>query len=147
MTQTPWATTSSVRFLLEQCDVWAVVGLGGDPSRPAYRIASFLQQQGKRIVPVHPRATTVLGEPGYRTLAEVPFAVDCVDVFRRSDQAGRFADEAIEIGARGVWFQLGVLDVAAFDRTTAAGLPMVMDTCPAIEWPRLSRVREAQETS
>jgi predicted CoA-binding protein len=76
----------------------------------------------------------VLGEQGHRTLAEVPFEIDVVDVFRRSEAAGRFADEAVAVGAKAVWFQLGVIDEAAFERTRAAGLPMVMDTCPAIEW-------------
>ncbi|MDX6201931.1 MAG: uncharacterized protein QOJ83_1431, partial [Frankiales bacterium] len=75
-------TDPTVRRLLAY-ETWAVVGLGGDPSRPAYGVASFLAQQGKRIVPVHPRAPEVLGQQGYRTLAEIPFPVDVVDVFRR----------------------------------------------------------------
>lgn len=117
-------------------DTWAVVGLSGDPDRTAYRIAALLQQHGKRIVPVHPSAPTVLGEQGYASLADIPFQVDVVDVFRRSEAAGAVADEAVAIGAGGVWFQLGVVDHDAFERTTAAGLTMVMDTCPAIEWGR-----------
>jgi predicted CoA-binding protein len=132
----PWMDPDAIRFMLDDCQVWAVVGLSGDPSRTAYRIAAFLQARGKQIVPVHPEANTVLGEQGYATLADIPFAVDCVDVFRRSEAAGVFADQAVEIGAKAVWFQLGVIDEAAFARTTAAGVPMVMDTCPAIEWPR-----------
>lgn len=122
--------------MLEECDTWAVVGLSGNPARTAYSIARLLQERGKRIVPVHPKAPTVLGEPGYATLADIPFPVDVVDVFRRSEAAGRFADEAVAIGARAVWFQLGVIDHDAFRRTTEAGVPMVMDTCPAMEWPR-----------
>jgi predicted CoA-binding protein len=137
MTTTPWLDRDAVRFLLEQTETWAVVGLSGNPDRTAYRIARFLQEHGKRIVPVHPDAPTVLGEQGYPTLADVPVAVDVVDVFRRSSEAGTFADQAVAIGARGVWFQLGVVDHDAFARATAAGLRMVMDTCPAIEWPRL----------
>ena len=81
----------------------------------------------------------MLGEPGYATLADVPFPVDVVDVFRRSSAAGEFADQAVSIGARGVWLQLGVIDEDAFRRTVAAGTPMVMDTCPAIEWRRRPR--------
>ena len=131
-----WQDPEWVKLMLDDCDTWAVVGLSGDPSRTAYSIASLLQQRGKRIVPIHPSAPTVLGEPGYASLAEVPFAIDVVDVFRRSESAGEFADQAVEIGARGVWFQLGVIDEAAFARTVEAGLPMVMDTCPAIEWGR-----------
>ncbi len=122
--------------MLGECQTWAVVGLGGNPGRTAFRIARFLQQHGKRIVPIHPSAAEVLGETGYATLADVPFPIDVVDVFRRSEAAGEFADQAVRVGARGVWFQLGVVDQEAFARTTAAGVPMVMDTCPVIEWPR-----------
>ena len=128
-----WQDKTAVDLMLDECETWAVVGLSGDTSRPAYAIASLLQQRGKRIVPVHPDAPTVLGEQGYATLADVPFPVDVVDVFRRSEAAGQFADEAVQVGARGVWFQLGVVDEAAFASTTAAGVAMVMDTCPAIE--------------
>jgi uncharacterized protein len=139
MTRRTWANPDDVRFMLEDCHTWAVVGLSGDPTRTAYSIAALLQRRGKRIVPVHPSAQTVLGEQGYPTLADVPFAIDVVDVFRRSEAAGEFADQAVAVGAKAVWFQLGVIDVDAFDRTVAAGVPMVMDTCPAMEWPRLSQ--------
>jgi predicted CoA-binding protein len=134
-----WADADDVRFMLEDCETWAVVGLSGDPGRTAYEIAHYLQQRGKRIVPIHPSAPVVLGQQGYRTLAEVPFAVDVVDVFRRSEAAGEFADQAVTIGAKAVWFQLGVVDVEAYERTVQAGVRMVMDTCPAIEWPRMAR--------
>ena len=136
MASTPWLDPEKIRFMLEECDTWAVVGLSGDPHRTAFRISEFLQSNGKRIVPIHPKAPVVHGEQGYATLAEVPFPVDVVDVFRRSEAAGEFADQAVQIGAKGVWFQLGVVDEAAYERVTAAGLPMVMDTCPKIEWPR-----------
>jgi predicted CoA-binding protein len=129
-----WQDQTAIDFMLDECTTWAVVGLSGDTSRTAYAIASLLQQRGKRIVPIHPDAPTVLGEQGYATLAEVPFPIDVVDVFRRSEAAGQFADEAVQTGAKAVWFQLGVVDDAAFGRTRAAGVPMVMDTCPAIEW-------------
>jgi predicted CoA-binding protein len=131
-----WLDPETVRFLLDDTETWAVVGLSGKPNRTAYRIAGLLQRRGKRVVPVHPDAPVVLGEQGYPTLADVPFPVDVVDVFRRSEYAGEFADQAVAIGARGVWFQLGVLDHDAFGRTSRAGVPMVMDTCPAIEWDR-----------
>lgn len=124
----------AIELMLDELTTWAVVGLSGNPDRTAYRIAELLQQRGKKIVPIHPSAPTVLGEQGYATLADVPFPVDVVDVFRRSEDAGTFADQAVAIGASGVWFQLGVVDQAAFERTRAAGVPMVMDTCPAIEW-------------
>ncbi len=131
-----WQDPAWVDLMLDDCEIWAVVGLSAHPARTAYSIASLLQERGKRIVPVHPSAEVVLGEQGYPTLADIPFPVDVVDVFRRSAAAGVFADQAVAIGARGVWFQLGVIDEAAFERTTAAGVPMVMDTCPAIEWRR-----------
>jgi hypothetical protein len=130
----PWQDPAAIDLMLDDCETWAVVGLSGDPSRTAYSIARLLQRRGKRIVPVHPDAPEVLGEQGYATLADIPFPVDVVDVFRRSDAAGEFADQAVAIGARAVWFQLGVVDHEAFERTRAAGVPMVMDTCPAMEW-------------
>jgi predicted CoA-binding protein len=141
---TSWQDPVSVDLMLDELETWAVVGLSGDTGRTAYQIAELLQRRGKRIVPIHPQhgdpdAPTVLGERGYATLADVPFPVDVVDVFRRSEAAGEFADQAVAIGARGVWFQLGVVDEDAFRRTTAAGVPMVMDTCPAIEWRRRGR--------
>jgi len=131
---TDWQDAEAVRFMLDDCETWAVVGLSGNTSRTAYTIAQLLQQRGKRIVPIHPTAPTVLGEQGYATLDDVPFPIDVVDVFRRSEAAGEFADQAVAVGAKAVWFQLGVIDEAAFERTIAAGVPMVMDTCPAIEW-------------
>ncbi|MET9273361.1 CoA-binding protein [Kribbella sp. NPDC003557] len=127
----------AIRKILAGCDTWAVVGLSNNTSRAAYGVARFLQGHGKRIVPVHPAAETVHGEQGYASLAEIPFAVDCVDVFVRSELAGPIADQAVGINARAVWFQLDVVDQDAYARTTAAGLTMVMDRCPAIEWGRL----------
>lgn len=129
-----WADPGDIRWILDTCQTWAIVGLADNPSRAAHGVARFLQQRGKRIVPVHPAAETVWGEQGYATLADIPFEVDCVDVFRRAEQAGQFADQAVQIGAKAVWFQLGVVDPAAFERATNAGLRMVMDRCPAIEW-------------
>ncbi len=115
--------------------VWAVVGLTGNHSRAAYGVARFLQGQGKRIVPVNPDGAPVHGEPGYRSVADIPFPVDVVDVFRRSEAAGGHVDEAIAAGAKAVWLQLGVVDEAAAERAGAAGLDVIMDRCPAIEWP------------
>lgn len=143
VTSSNWQDPAVVDFLLDETTTWAVVGLSGDPARTAYSIAELLQRHGKRIVPIHPDAAggglVVLGETAYPTLADVPFPIDVVDVFRRSEAAGQFADEAVAVGAKGVWFQLGVIDEEAFARTTAAGVPMVMDTCPAIEWGKRSR--------
>lgn len=125
------------RILTEAGDTWAVVGLSSNRSRAAWGVAAALQRFGKRIVPVHPKAETVHGERGYASLAEIPFPVDVVDVFVNSALAGGVADEAVTAGAKAVWFQLGVVDEAACERTRAAGLEMVMDRCPAIEIPRL----------
>ena len=133
---TDWQDPAAVSLMLDDLDTWAVVGLSNNTSRTAYSIAQLLQRRGKRIVPIHPDAPVVLGEQGYATLADVPFPIDVVDVFRRSEEAGPFADQAVEIGAQAVWFQLGVIDEAAFERTIDAGLARVMDTCPAIEWNR-----------
>ncbi len=131
-----WQDKAAVDLMLDDLETWAVVGLSTDTSRTAHSIAALLQQRGKRIVPIHPDAPVVLGEQGYATLADVPFDIDVVDVFRRSEAAGQFVDEAIEVGAKAIWLQLGVIDEAAFDRAREAGVPMVMDTCPAIEWNR-----------
>ncbi|MER5461851.1 CoA-binding protein [Streptomyces sp. NPDC002668] len=125
------------RILTSTGDTWAVVGLSSNEARAAHGVADVLQRYGKRIVPVHPKAETVHGEQGYATLADIPFEVDVVDVFVNSGLAGPVADEAAAIGAKAVWFQLGVIDEDAYERTRAAGLDMVMDRCPAIEIPRL----------
>jgi predicted CoA-binding protein len=125
------------KILTERGDTWAIVGLSSNQHRAAHGVADVLQRYGKRIVPVHPKAETVHGEQGYASLADIPFDVDVVDVFVNSDLAGQVADEAVAIRAKAVWFQLDVIDEAAYERTRAAGLDMVMDRCPAIEIPRL----------
>ncbi|MPY47780.1 CoA-binding protein [Streptomyces acidicola] len=121
------------KILTELGDTWAIVGLSSNQHRAAYRVAEVLQRFGKRVVPVHPKAETVHGETGYPSLDAIPFEVDVVDVFVNSELAGPVADEAAAIGAKAVWFQLGVVDEQAYERTRAAGLDMVMDRCPAIE--------------
>jgi len=122
-----------IRRLLTTPARWAVVGLSDNPSRVAFSIARYLQQRGMTIVPVHPKAETAHGERGYATLADVPGTVDVVDVFVRSELAGAVVDQAIAVGAKAVWLQLGVVDEAAAQRARAAGLDVVMDTCPKIE--------------
>jgi uncharacterized protein len=134
--RTTWGDPEVIRRILAETKTWAVVGLSQNTERAAYGVARLLQERGKRIVPVHPKAETVHGEQGYRSLAEIPFPVDTVDFFVRSDLAGPLADEAVRIGAKALWFQLGVIDEQAYDRVTRAGLDMVMNRCPAIEWPR-----------
>ncbi|MER5929175.1 CoA-binding protein [Streptomyces sp. NPDC002054] len=126
-------------ILTELGDTWAVVGLSNNRDRAAYGVAQVLQRFGKRVIPVHPKAETVHGEQGYPSLEAIPFPVDVVDVFVNSALAGPVADQAAAAGAQAVWFQLGVVDEAAYERTRAAGLHMVMDRCPAIEIPALVR--------
>ncbi|MFI7342943.1 CoA-binding protein [Streptomyces sp. NPDC050085] len=121
------------KILTTSGDTWAVVGLSSNRERAAYGVAEVLQRFGKRVVPVHPKAETVHGEQGYSSLDAIPFPVDVVDVFVNSSLAGHVADEAVAIGAKAVWFQLGVVDEAAYERTRAAGVDMVMNRCPAIE--------------
>ena len=115
---------------------WAVVGLSTNTSRAAYGVARYLQSIGHEIVPVHPQAPTVHGAAGVRLLADVDGPVDVVDVFVNSSRCGDVVDQAIAVGARAVWLQLGVVDEAAAARARAAGLDVVMDACPAIEGPR-----------
>lgn len=115
---------------------WAVVGLSTNSARAAYGVAAYLLELGHTIVPVHPKAETVHGAPGYPDLAAVPDPVDVVDVFVNSSLAGAVIDQAIAIGARAVWLQLGVMDTAAEQRARDAGLAVVVDACPRIEGPR-----------
>ncbi|MFI2104849.1 CoA-binding protein [Isoptericola sp. NPDC019693] len=135
-TETTAGVEATIDRVLDETTTWAVVGLSTNTERAAYGVAGVLQRAGKRIVPVHPSAETVHGEQGYASLADIPFPVDVVDVFVRSELAGAVADEAIAIGAKAVWFQLGVIDEEAAARVLAAGLDMVMDRCPAIELGR-----------
>ena len=131
----------AVRTLLTTTRTWAVVGCSPDPSRDSHEVASLLQARGFRVIPVNPNEDEILGERCYPSLGAIPaeLGVEVVDVFRRSELAGAHVDEAIAIGAKGVWLQLGVIDHAAAQRATAAGLQVVMDRCPAIELPRLPR--------
>lgn len=122
---------------LLRTSVWAVVGLTPNTRRPSYGVAGFLLERGITVIPVNPAGAAVHGRPGVTALDEIDVPVDVVDIFRHPAQAGAHVDEAIAIGAGAVWLQLGVIDSAAADRAEAAGLTLVMDHCPAIEWPRL----------
>jgi predicted CoA-binding protein len=125
--------------LLRRFRIWAVVGCSPDPSRDSNRVARALQARGYQVVPIHPGHDEVLGEPCWPSLLEVPPAleIEVVDLFRRSDQVGVHVDEAIAIGARAVWFQLGVRDDLAARRAWKAGLHVVQNRCPAVELPRV----------
>ena len=133
-------TPDQIRDLRHNTTTWFIVGLGNNPDRDAFGVARYLQSLGKRIVPIYPRAEVVHGEQGYATIADAAAAVgepDVVDVFVRSDRAGEFADQAIDAGAKAVWFQLGVIDQSAALRVQDSGLTMIMNRCPAIEFPAL----------
>ena len=113
---------------------WAIVGLGNNPERAAFGVSKLLQDKGHRIVPVYPRAETVHGEAGYKSLSEIPFEIEVVDCFVNSNLVGKVVDEAIAIGVKAVWLQLDVIDHEAIERAKAAGLLTVMNRCPAIEY-------------
>ena len=115
--------------ILGEAKTIAVVGISSDPSRPSYSVSRYMQLNGYRIIPVNPNETSVLGEKAYASLDDISEKIDLVDIFRRSDQAGQHVDEAIRIGAGGVWLQEGVVDEAAARRALGAGLQVVMDRC------------------
>jgi len=136
------ATNEACREILERYRTWAVVGCSADGWRDSRDVAAALQRWGYRIVPVNPYAgDEVLGERCYDRLTDIPPAegIEVVDIFRRSEEAGAHVDEAIAIGAKAVWMQLGVIDESAAARAREAGLRVVMDRCPKIEYPRLTR--------
>ena len=132
-----------LRDILLNVRTIAVVGASPRPHRPSHGVMRYLQRQGYRTIPVNPFAAgaTILGERCYASLGEIAEPIDMVDVFRRSEAAGEAVDAAIQIGARAVWLQLGVIDAAAASRAEARGLKVVMDRCPAIEIPRLGLTR------
>jgi predicted CoA-binding protein len=122
--------------LLAESRTWAFVGLADDPAKTVHDQARRLQDRGKRIIPVHPGRRPVLGERAHASLAEIPedVRIDVVGVYRRSQFAGAVVDEAVARGAGAVWLPFDVIDEAAAERALAAGLDVVMDRCPAVEW-------------
>ncbi len=140
----PFADPAAIEHVLRKLHVWAVVGCSANPNRPSHSVTGTLLRYGFEVTPVNPREREVFGLPAYPDLAAAAAAanaagrpIEVVDIFRRADLAGVHVDEAIAIGARAVWLQLGVIDEAAAGRARAAGLLVVMDRCPAIELPRL----------
>ncbi len=129
---------AQIARLLRETRRIALVGASNRPDRPSHRVMRFLLGRGWVVVPVNPglAGQTLLGQPVVASLQEAGL-LDMVDIFRSSDQAGAVVDEAIRLGARSVWLQLGVIDTAALERARKAGLTAVMDRCPAIEAPRL----------
>ena len=128
---------ASLRRILTTCRTVAVVGLSADWHRPSHFAAAYMQGKGWRIVPVNPRYDSILGETSYARLEDIPFAVDMVDVFRRPDDVPPIAASAVAIGAKCLWQQLGVANLAAHETARAAGLDSVMDRCVKIEHARL----------
>jgi len=122
-------STETIKRILAECRTIAVVGLSSDTSRPSNSVSGYMRRQGYRVIAVNPNETEVFGEKAFPNLAAVPEKIDLVDVFRRSDEAGRAVDEAIAIGAKAVWLQEGVIDMAAAKRAVDAGLLVVVDRC------------------
>jgi hypothetical protein len=141
----PLTADDDIRTLLEGARTIAMVGASDRPDRPSFGVMAKLQAHGYRVIPVNPQITGehVHGEFVFRDLAQLGDQIDIVDIFRRSADAGQAVDDAIAIGAKAVWMQLGVVDQLAAARAEAAGLQVVMDRCPAIEIPRLGVARPA----
>jgi predicted CoA-binding protein len=119
---------------LLELKTWAIVGLSNNSERAAYKVAKVLIEKGHTVIPVHPKAEIVHGQKGYSKLSEIQVPIDVVDIFVNSQLAGPVVDEAISIGAKGVWLQLDVIDKAAILRAKKAGLLTAMNKCPAIEY-------------
>ena len=122
-------SSEAIKKILGECRTIAVVGLSSNSRRASHGVSRYMQNQGYRVIPVNPNETEVLGEKAYASLAEVPDKIDLVDIFRRSNEAGRAVDEAIAVGAKAVWLQEGVIDNSAAQRALDAGLMVVMDRC------------------
>jgi predicted CoA-binding protein len=129
----------TIARMLTELKTIAVVGLSSDASRASNSVSRYMQSHGYRIIPVNPNEASVLGERSYARIDDVPERIDLVDIFRRSDQAGRHVDEAIRVGARGVWLQEGVIDEDAARRALDAGLLVAMDRCILKEHIKLVR--------
>jgi len=131
------ADLQDIADIVNNYRVVAVVGLSEDPSRPSYRVADYLQQHGYRIIPVNPGCQEVLGEKCYPSLKDIPFPVEVVDIFRKKEAIPAIVEEAIQVGARAVWMQLGLVEPVAAQKARDAGLKVVMDYCLKVEHARL----------
>jgi len=128
-----------IRQLFEQSRVIALVGASNKGSRASFRVMQFWLEQGYRVIPVNPQlaGSEILGQPVLASLEEIDQPIDIVDIFRRAELAGEVVDQAISVGAKAVWLQIGVVDIAAAARAEKAGLAVIMDRCPKIEYPQL----------
>jgi len=131
--------------ILKEYRTVAMVGLSPDPSRPSYRVASYLAEHGYEVVPVNPHAQEILGKRSYPDLSSVPRGVEVVDIFRRSEEVMPVVDEAIKIGAKAVWMQEGVINEEAASRAKHAGLLVVMNKCMFKEHQRLALTAEMKD--
>ena len=129
--------SNELRRILRECKTIAAVGLSANEMRPSFFAAKYMQDRGYRIIPVNPRYDEILGEKCYPDLASIPESVDIVDLFQRSDRVMPFVEQAIEINAKVVWLQLGVINEKAAKVASDAGLDVVMDRCVKIEYARL----------
>jgi len=127
--------------ILNSCRVIAVVGLSPNPERPSYRVASYLKEQGYRIIPVNPQVKEVVGELCYAELASIPEPVDVVDIFRRAEDVPALVEQAIKIGAKAVWMQEGIVNEKAAARAKEAGLSVVMDRCMMREHKKMKEAK------
>ncbi len=125
--------SDAIQSILENSRTIAVVGLSPNPDRPSYRVASYMQSQGYRIIPVHPQAETILGEKVYARLEDIPEPVDIVDVFRKSEDTPPVAEAAVRIGAKCLWLQLGITNEVAEAIASTGGLDFVQNRCIKIE--------------
>jgi predicted CoA-binding protein len=128
---------NTLRRILKQARTIAIVGLSANWWRPSFFAAKYMQDHGYRVIPVNPSYPEILGEKCYASLRDIPERVDIVDCFRKSEEIAPIAEEAIAIGARVLWMQIGVINHTAADRARAAGLEVVMDRCVKIEHARL----------
>ena len=131
------STIAELRRILKNNHTIAVVGLSADWYRPSYFAAKYMQEHGFRIIPVNPKYDEILGEKCYPNLKAIPEAVDIVDVFRKPDDCVPIAEDAVAIGAKVLWLQLGVVNEEAARVAKAGGLEVVMDRCVKIEYARL----------
>lgn len=133
----PINSDDGIREVLTSTKTIALVGASPNPQRASHSVMHYMLDQGYKVIPVNPNESEILGQKVYASLKDIKEPVDMVDIFRTSDAAGPLCDEAIQIGAKSVWLQLGVINEEGARRAEAAGLKVIMDRCPAIDMPRL----------